>query len=146
MSQTNTFVKKEKIRFQHIDYAGIVFYPRFFEMLNCLMEDWFEEALCLPFDVMHKTGGIPTVDLKVQFKRPARLGQTISKHLWVKELGSSSVLCGFRFAHENNDTILEGEVRLVNVALNESRTYMQSAPFSSEIKVKMEPYLVSVIS
>jgi len=140
MSTLLTFVKHEKIRFQHIDYAGIVFYPHFFEMLNSLVEDWFEEALDLPFDTLHKTGGIPSVDLKVQFKRPARLGQTIAKHLWVKELGSSSVLCGFRFAHETDETILEGEVRLVNVALNESRTYMQSSPFSAEIKVKMEPY------
>lgn len=134
------FSKKEKIRFQHIDYAGIVFYPRFFEMLNCLVEDWYEEALGLPFDTLHKTGGIPTVDLKVQFKRPARLGQIINKQLWVKELGSSSVLCGFRFAHENDDTILEGEVRLVNVSLTEDRKYMASTPFSSEIKIKMEPY------
>jgi acyl-CoA thioesterase FadM len=39
------FIKQEKIRFQHIDYAGIVFYPRFLEMLNGLVEDWFEEAL-----------------------------------------------------------------------------------------------------
>lgn len=146
MSALHTFVKQEKIRFQHIDYAGIVFYPHFFEMLNCLVEDWFEEALGLPFDRMHKTGGIPTVDLKVQFKRPARLGQIINKHLWVKELGSSSVLCGFRYAHENDDTILEGEVRLVNIALNEERTYMQSAPFSSEIKAKMEPYFIQVTS
>ena len=144
MTSQNTFVKQEKIRFQHIDYAGIVFYPRFLEMLNCLVEDWFEEALQMPFDTMHKTGGIPTVDLKVQFKRPARLGQTIFKHLWVKELGSSSVLCGFRFAHQNHDTILEGEVRLVNVALNETRTYMQSSPFSPDIKARMEPYFVLI--
>ena len=140
------FTKTEKIRFQHIDHAGIVFYPRFFEMLNNLLEDWFDEALDLPFEKLHKHGGIPTVDLKVQFKRPARLGQVISKQLWVKELGSSSVLCGFRFAHENDDTILEGEVRLVNVALNEERTYMQSSPFSSEIKIKMEPYFIPVTS
>lgn len=134
------FSRKEKIRFQHIDYAGIVFYPRFFEMLNCLIEDWYEDALGISFDALHKTGGIPTVDLKVQFKRPARLGQIISKHLWVEELGSSSVLCGFRFAQDNDDTILEGQVRLVNVSLTEDRKYMQSAPFSSEIKIKMEPY------
>jgi hypothetical protein len=37
------FTKQEKVRFQHVDYAGIVFYPRFLEMLNCLVEDWFEE-------------------------------------------------------------------------------------------------------
>ena len=37
----NAFIKKEKVRFQHVDYAGIVFYPRFLEMLNCLVEDYY---------------------------------------------------------------------------------------------------------
>ena len=39
------FIKTEKIRFKHVDYAGIVFYPRFLEMLNDLVEDWFEEVI-----------------------------------------------------------------------------------------------------
>jgi 4-hydroxybenzoyl-CoA thioesterase len=62
------FVKQEKIRFQHVDYAGIVFYPRFLEMLNCLVEDWFEEALGRPFSQMHETNGIRAVDLKYNSK------------------------------------------------------------------------------
>ena len=65
----NYFTKQEKIRFKHVDYAGIVFYPRFLEMLNDLVEDWFEEALDRPFSKIHETNGIPTVDLKVQFKK-----------------------------------------------------------------------------
>ena len=48
------FTKQEKVRFQHVDYAGIVFYPRFLEMLNCLVEDWFEEALDRPFSKIHE--------------------------------------------------------------------------------------------
>ena len=83
------FTKQEKVRFQHVDYAGIVFYPRFLEMLNCLVEDWFEEALDRPFSKMHETNGIPTVDLKIQFKNAARLGEILTKKLWVKELKNS---------------------------------------------------------
>ena len=94
------FIKTEKIRFKHVDYAGIVFYPRFLEMLNDLVEDWFEEALDRPFHEMHETNGIPTVDLKVQFKNAARLGQVLQKKLWVKNLGFASVLCGFEFVDE----------------------------------------------
>ena len=48
------FTKQEKVRFQHVDYAGIVFYPRFLEMLNCLVEDWFEEAIDRPFSKMQQ--------------------------------------------------------------------------------------------
>ena len=33
------------VRFQHTDPAGIVFYPRYFEMINQVIEDWFAEKL-----------------------------------------------------------------------------------------------------
>lgn len=136
------FSKQEKIKFKHIDYAGIVFYPRFLEMVNDLVEDWFEEALDRPFSKMHETNGIPTVDLKVQFKAPARLGEVITKKLWVKELRNSSVLCGFQFVKDNNTTVLEGEVTLVNVKIAEDRNEIKSEAFSEVIKNKIEKYKV----
>ena len=134
------FIKQEKIRFQHIDYAGIVFYPRFLEMLNCLVEDWFEEALDRPFSKMHDTNGIPTVDLKIQFKNPARLGEILTKKLWVKELKNSSVLCSFQFVNESEKTVLEGEVTLVNVKIQEDRNNIKAEPFSEEMKNKIINY------
>lgn len=137
------FIKKEKVRFQHIDYAGIVFYPRFLEMLNGLVEDWFEEALEQPFSKMHETNGIPTVDLKIQFKNAARLGETLTKKLWVKELKSSSVICGFQFVNEAENTVLEGEVTLVNVKIQEDRNSIKAEPFTEEMKEKIKKYLNS---
>ncbi|HLW41240.1 MAG TPA: acyl-CoA thioesterase [Flavobacterium sp.] len=138
----NYFIKQEKIRFQHIDYAGIVFYPRFLEMLNGLVEDWFEEALDRPFSKMHQTNGIPTVDLKVQFKKAARLGETLTKKLWVKELKSSSVICGFRFEDENGNTCLEGEVTLVNVKISEDRNSIKAEAFNEEMKSKISKFII----
>ena len=137
------FIKQEKVRFQHIDYAGIVFYPRFLEMLNGLVEDWFEEALDRPFSKMHETNGIPTVDLKIQFKNAARLGEILTKKLWVKELKNSSILCGFEFKNESNTIVLEGEVTLVNVKIQEDRQSIKAEPFSEEMKEKINKYLNS---
>lgn len=134
------FIKQEKIRFKHVDYAGIVFYPRFLEMLNDLVEDWFEEALNRPFSKMHETNGIPTVDLIVQFKNPARLGEIITKKLWVKELKTSSVICGFQFVNEAEKIVLEGEVTLVNVKIQDDRQSIKAEPFNEEIKLKIKNY------
>jgi 4-hydroxybenzoyl-CoA thioesterase len=134
------FTKQEKIRFKHIDYAGIVFYPRFLEMLNDLVEDWFEEALDRPFSKMHETNGIPTVDLKVQFKNAARIGETLSKKLWVAELKSSSIVCGFQFTNQEDKTVLEGEVTLVNVKIQEDRQSIKAEPFNEEMKSKIKNY------
>lgn len=136
----NIFTKQEKIKFKHIDYAGIVFYPRFLEMLNDLVEDWFEEALDRPFSKMHETNGIPTVDLKIQFKNPARLGEVLTKKLWVKDIGFASLLCGFQFVNEKDVTVLEGEVTLVNVAFNIERNSIKAEPFTEEIKNKIKHY------
>ena len=134
------YIKKEKIKFKHIDYAGIVFYPRFMEMINDLVEDWFEEALDRPFSRMHETNGIPTVDLKVQFKAPARLGEILTKKLWVKELRNSSILCGFQFVKDEDTTVLEGEVTLVNVKIAENRNEIKSEAFSEVMKDRIRMY------
>ena len=134
------FTKTEPIRFKHVDYAGIVFYPRFLEMLNDLVEDWFAEALDRPFAKIHEQNvGIPTVDLKVQFKKAARIGDVLTKQLWVINLGGASVTCGFRFADENDKTCLEGEVTLVNVKLGDG---IKAEPFTDDTRIKIEKYLL----
>ena len=137
-----TFSKQEKIRFKHVDYAGIVFYPRFLEMLNDLVEDWFEEALDRPFSKIHETNGIPTVDLKVQFKKAARLGEILTKNLWVIRLGGSSINCGFEFLDEQGKTCLEGEVTLVNVAFQENKNDIKAEPFNEEMKERISKFIV----
>jgi 4-hydroxybenzoyl-CoA thioesterase len=137
------FIKTEKIRFKHVDYAGIVFYPRFLEMLNDLVEDWFEEALDRPFSKIHETNGIPTVDLKVQFKKAARIGELLTKKLWVIKLGGASMTCGFRFEDASGITCLEGEVTLVNVAIAENRNAIKAEPFSEEMKIKLSQFLIA---
>ncbi|MGL2967140.1 acyl-CoA thioesterase [Flavobacterium sp. XGLA_31] len=136
------FIKQEKIRFKHVDYAGIVFYPRFLEMLNDLVEDWFEEALDRPFSKIHETNGIPTVDLKVQFKKAARIGEVLTKKLWVVKLGSASINCGFRFEDEQGKTCLEGEVTLVNVAITANRNDIKAEPFGENMKEKLSQFLI----
>ena len=139
----NYFTKTEKIRFKHVDYAGIVFYPRFLEMLNDLVEDWFEEALERPFSKMHETNGIPTVDLKVQFKKAARIGEILTKSLWVQELKNSSIICGFQFINQQEKTVLEGEVTLVNVAIQGDRQSIKTEAFNEEMKNKILNYIQS---
>ncbi|MDI1255513.1 MAG: acyl-CoA thioesterase [Flavobacterium sp.] len=137
-----SFSKQEKIRFKHVDYAGIVFYPRFLEMLNDLVEDWFEEALDRPFSQIHETNGIPTVDLKVQFKKAARIGEILTKSLWVKNLGGASVVCGFKFEDDHGNTCLEGEVTLVNVAFVNGKAAIKAEPFSLETRTKISTFII----
>ena len=41
--------KQVLIRFGDCDAAGIVFYPRYLDMFNSLVEDWFREKLDFSF-------------------------------------------------------------------------------------------------
>lgn len=80
------------VRFQHTDPAGIVFYPRYFEMINQVVEDWFAEALGVDFQTLHSRDlcGVPTVRLESDFKRPSRLGEVLTFALGVAAMGKSS--------------------------------------------------------
>lgn len=87
------FRTQRKVRFQHCDPAGIVFYPRYFEMINSVVEDWFEEVVQHDFNLLHiETGtGVPTAAIDTQFHAPSRLGELLNFELMVQSVGRSSV-------------------------------------------------------
>ncbi|GGE09664.1 MULTISPECIES: acyl-CoA thioesterase [Sphingobacterium] len=132
------FTKKQKVKFQHCDAAGIVFYPRFMEMLNELVEDWFEEELGFPFKELHHGEGIPTADLKVAFVSPARLGDVFVKSLTVSKLGNSSLTYNFKFAFEDR-IVLQGECTLVHVGLSQDQ--LKSQPWSNSVRENIQRFI-----
>lgn len=88
---TSMFKFSQKVLFKHCDPAGIVFYPRYFEMLNDTVEDFFERELRHPFVLILEAGGIPTVQINATFSAPSRLGDTLMISLKVSRVGHSSV-------------------------------------------------------
>lgn len=86
-----TFHKEEIIRFRHCDPAGIVFYPRYLEILNDMVEDWFK-VMGYPFDEMESClgAGVPTINLNITFMHPCRQGETLSLTLRCLKIGDSS--------------------------------------------------------
>lgn len=87
------FEKAVKIRFGHTDPAGIMFYPRYFELLNAVVEDWFEEALGVSFGCLlgkHNVGA-PLGDIQSRFMKPCRLGERLVFRLEIFELGRTTV-------------------------------------------------------
>jgi 4-hydroxybenzoyl-CoA thioesterase len=81
------------IRFSHCDPAGIVYFPRFFDLLHEAMEDWFKEALQTPLHELISAQGLgtPTVSTQCDFLSPARFGDTLRVELSVLRLGNASV-------------------------------------------------------
>lgn len=91
--ETRQYQTKRKVRFQHVDAAAIAFYPRYFEMINSVVEDWFDECLGMSFRHLHvdTCHGIPTVSASAEFPRPSRLGDELLFTLAVQKIGRSSI-------------------------------------------------------
>jgi 4-hydroxybenzoyl-CoA thioesterase len=87
------FRRNELVRFQHCDPAGIVFYPRYVEMLNATVEDWFADVVGIDFAKIHGElkSAIPVASLEIDFKAPSRLGDILDFDLSVIKVGTSSI-------------------------------------------------------
>ena len=81
----------QKVLFKHCDPAGIVFYPRYFEMVNDCVEAFFDEALGLPFEDLHDSGAMPTAQIQTKFTAPSRHGDHLVLKLSINSVGRSSV-------------------------------------------------------
>ena len=80
------------VRFGDCDPAGIVYYPRYMEMFNNMVEDWCREGLHLGLPGFIGRGwGLPAVHLNVDFVAPSKLGEILSASLSLHRLGKSSI-------------------------------------------------------
>lgn len=80
------------VEFQHCDPAGIVFYPRYFEMINSVVEQFFRDHIGYSFGAMHLSDqfGVPTARIEAEFHAPSRLEDILTFALSVPRLGNSS--------------------------------------------------------
>ena len=81
------FEMTQKVLFRHCDPAGIVFFPRYFEMMNDCVEAFFAEA---PFEELHRTAAVPTAQIETRFAAPSRHGDTLTLRLAIRAVGRSS--------------------------------------------------------
>lgn len=100
-------VHRALVRFGDVDPAGIVFYPRYFEMLNSAVEDWFADTTGVDFATLHlgRKLGVPTVRVECEFLKPCRLGERVEVDLEVDAIGGSSAKLRYAF-------LVDGEARL----------------------------------
>lgn len=133
-----SFEKPISIRFGHCDPAGIIFYPRFFEILNGLVEDWFGSDLGCDFATLLNDFGLgtPMVNLHTEFIAPCRLGDIVDFSLHISDLGNSSATIEVN-GRVKSETYIQAQGVLVCSKINLSG----SQPWPQAIKEKMELYL-----
>ncbi|MGQ0554093.1 MAG: acyl-CoA thioesterase [Planctomycetota bacterium] len=91
------------VRFGQVDYAGIMYYPRFFENFHTVFEDMFTQRLGTPYMSILKDRriGFPMVHIETDFRKPFRFGEPMRLVLDVTRIGRSSI--SFRYRGFNGD-------------------------------------------
>lgn len=127
-----------QIEFNHCDPAGIVFYPRYFEMLNSVVENFFADVAGRSFAQMHMAGagnGVPTVKIGAEFLAPSRLGEKVLFELTVARLGGASAEMQIT-ARLGAEQRLRAQLVLVWVA------GLKAAPWPADMRDRIEAFMI----
>jgi 4-hydroxybenzoyl-CoA thioesterase len=136
---SRVFSVEYPILFSHCDPAGIVYFPRLFDLLHRAMEDWFTFGLEERFAdfIMGKRLGVPAVGTRVDFVSPARFGDLLRVELRVLKLGRSSVELGI-------DSFV-GErpcFKARHTICCFSQQTVKAVPIPDDLRARMEAYVV----
>ena len=132
-----TFTTARRVRFADCDAAGIVFFPRYFEMLNGVVEDWFAGPLDASFRELHMERGVsvPTAAIEARFIAPSRLEDDLTFALTVTRLGGAS--CGLRHRIGAGDQLrFEATQTIVHVGAS-----LKPEPWPEPLRARIRPFL-----
>lgn len=135
---SSPFTSHSTVRFNHTDPASYVFFPRYFEMLQAAVEDWFTIALGISYaDLINdRRIGFPTARTECEFFHPSRLGETVDIAVYVERLGNASLALTFIGSVKGEERLRAHSV-LVAISLEDGR----SRPVSDTMRVQIEAYI-----
>ncbi|MDQ8031558.1 4-hydroxybenzoyl-CoA thioesterase [Bordetella genomosp. 1] len=141
VAQGAPFEAEVEVRFRHCDPAGIVFYPRYFEMINDFVENWFDKGMDLPFHTLHveRHIGTPLASVHCDFSAPSRWHERLRQVLEVRRIGGASFQADVRFEGPDGQLRLSARLTIVTVDL---RT-MRAMPLPDDLRARMQAFLIS---
>ncbi|WP_292066501.1 acyl-CoA thioesterase [Brevundimonas sp. UBA7664] len=134
------FTSERRVRFADCDAAGIVFFPRYFEMLNGVVEDWFAGPLEASFRELHvnRHVSVPTAAVEARFIAPSRLEDVLTFALSVTRLGGASCTLRHRISAGAD---LRFEAIQTIVYVGES---LKPEPWPDALRARIAPFVESV--
>ncbi len=131
-----------QIEWGHCDPAGIVFYPRYFEIFDASTTALFQRALGMTkyqFTKHYGFAGYPMVDTRSRFLIPTRFGDQVEIETSITELKRSS----FQILHhlkKDGALCVEGFETRVWVGYDpEDPSKIKSQPIPSEVIARLSP-------
>jgi YbgC/YbaW family acyl-CoA thioester hydrolase len=92
------YVQRIQVRFDDVDYARIVYYPRLFVYCHWVFEDFFRQEAGIPYAevLTQRKVGFPVVSAKADFQSPLRFGDTCRVVLETVRVGGRSITTRYR--------------------------------------------------
>ncbi|QFU18087.1 acyl-CoA thioesterase [Microvirga thermotolerans] len=125
------------VRFSHCDPAGIVYFARYFDMLNGVVEDWFSEALGIDYHDMigRRRTGLGFASAGAEFLSPGFMGDRLTCAVTVERIGRSSLT--FRIhASRGDEPVFAARLVMVTTSLDTHR----SIPLPDDLRAALERY------
>jgi len=118
----SVYTTMRTVRFSHCDPAGIIYFPRYFDLIHEAKEDWFRYALKYPFAQMfgERRNGFPIAHVEADFTGPSRLGEDLTIALTIEKIGASALHLHYAVACAGEPR-MEARTVIVHVELDTGR-------------------------
>ncbi|MCB8820824.1 acyl-CoA thioesterase [Microvirga rosea] len=125
------------VRFSHCDPAGIVYFARYFDILNGVVEDWFCECLGIDYHDMigPRRTGLGFVSAGAEFTKPGFMGDHLDCAIVIERIGRSSLTFHIH-ATRAEEPILVARMVMVTTSLETHR----SIPLPDDLRAALERY------
>ncbi len=134
----SSFTTQIRVRFGHVDPAGIAYYPRIFEYVHAVTEELWEQHVGVRYDrlIMEEKIGFPLVHSEVDFRGPLRFGDRPIVRVTCFHLGRSSL--GLHFVFEQGGAVVV-DARMTTVCTDIAS--LKSKPIPAEWRAKLAELL-----
>ena len=143
------FVYETEITFGECDPAGILYYPRYFDLFHRAMEAWFESGLGLRYVDLVQGGGVgfPAVHTEADFAHPSRFGDVLCVRQDLVRVGARSLT--FEYEVRGRDDAQSDPVRatgctvcvLVDLVASRNGGRVQSCEMPDDLRVAITRFV-----
>jgi acyl-CoA thioesterase FadM len=125
------------IRFSHCDPAGIVYFAKYFDIANGVVEDWFAAALRLRYHdfIGPRRTGLGFVNVACDFVRPGMMGDEVVFAVVVEGIGTASIRLVI-YAYREGEPVLAMRLVMVTTSLQANR----AIPVPDDLRHAIETY------
>ncbi len=113
------YTQRRTVRFEEVDFARIVFFPRLFTYCHQTFEDFFRDEVGTGYPEMlgHRRVGYPAVHTQSDFKAPLRFGDDVRIVMDTEKVGTRSITSRYRMFRGDTDELCT-QIKVVTVAIS----------------------------